>query len=208
MIQGHHGHIPNQNSGTSGRLGFGKCNFFDVFMTSEGHSSGHCKGHLAFWTDEAWNGAPRNPTIKMILSNRGALGIGIPVEDIPNSVLLAVGGKTMFEDCEIALRQDWPDYVFDASYQLPTIEERAAFYSTYKRLPNFQSGVAMNGKINVQDITIHQQEAIEENAIYISQLHEENKTLKTKNEEMQQRLDTIQKEVEEMKRLVQALSKP
>jgi len=58
----------------------------------------------------------------------------------------------------------------------------------------------LDNKISVHDITIRQQEAIEENAIYITQLHEQNKTLKAQNEAMK-------KDLEEIKQLVQALSK-
>jgi len=86
---------------------------------------------------------------------------------------------------------DWPDYVFEESYNLPSIEERVAYYKTYKRLPNFQSAAEMNDKINVQDITVRQQEAIEENALYIEQLYEENKALKKELEEMKKMLQIL-----------------
>jgi len=95
------------------------------------------------------------------------------------------------EDLEINLQADWPDYVFDRNYQLPSIEERAAFYNAYRRLPNFQSAVEMDDKLSVHDISIRQQEAIEENAIYITQLHEENKALKKELKEMKQMLQQI-----------------
>lgn len=80
---------------------------------------------------------------------------------------------------EVRVESGWCDYVFDKEYNLPTLEEEAAFIANNGHLSDFESEEAMDGQINVGDVTKRQQETIEKLMLYVIELNEKVKQLET-----------------------------
>ena len=80
-------------------------------------------------------------------------------------------GKVYAREVEINLLQSFPDYVFDKSYKLLSIDELEAYIKQHKHLPGFENAsyYEKNG-ININEILIKQQEKLEELSLYIIQL--------------------------------------
>jgi len=74
----------------------------------------------------------------------------------------------------------WCDFVFEDDYNLPSIDEQIAFVEDNGHLVNFQSEEEMNGNIDLGDVTSRQQQTIEEQMLYIGQLHNMMKEMKNR----------------------------
>jgi len=79
---------------------------------------------------------------------------------------------------EVKVESGWCDYVFADDYKLPSIEEEARFIEKHKHLMSLESEQAMNGEIQVGDVTKRQQETIEKMMLHIIALNNEIKTIK------------------------------
>lgn len=104
------------------------------------------------------------------------------IRDVANSKDLFVvnaNGKTYAREVEISLISTFPDYVFEKSYNLKSIEEVEEYIVNNKHLPGFENAqyYEKNG-INVNEMFIKQQEKIEELTLYIIELKKELKALK------------------------------
>lgn len=86
----------------------------------------------------------------------------------------------------------WCDFVFDDSYALPSIEEQMSHIDDKGYLANFQSEEEMAGEVSLGDVTIRQQQTIEELMLYIGQLNGANKLLKAENEKLDEKFDDLQ----------------
>jgi predicted acyltransferase (DUF342 family) len=107
---------------------------------------------------------------------------------VPANYKMAVGGNIIATGIDIKIPQKWPDYVFTDGYKLMTIEEVQAFILKHGHLPNVLSAKEMETKQNysVSEMDAKMMEKIEELTLYLIQLKEENKELKT-------RLDKLEK---------------
>jgi hypothetical protein len=65
--------------------------------------------------------------------NSGVVSIGTTTA--PAGYKLAIGGKMVAEEVVIKLQANWPDYVFEPGYKLPSLSEVEKFILTYKHLP-------------------------------------------------------------------------
>jgi len=99
---------------------------------------------------------------------------------------LAVGGKIIAEELKVRLQTNWPDYVFAADYEKPTLKELEKEIKEIGHLPNIPSAkeVAKEG-YHVGEMDVKLLEKIEELTLYliemnkeVQELKEENKTLK------------------------------
>ncbi len=83
---------------------------------------------------------------------------------------------------QLTSTDDWADYVFQKDYALMPIDQVAQFIATNKHLPNIPSAqqLVKEEGIELLDITTKQQEKIEELFLYMIQLNEENKALKSR----------------------------
>ncbi|WP_162817967.1 hypothetical protein U0035_16865 [Niabella yanshanensis] len=67
-------------------------------------------------------------------------GIRIKTETLPSGYQLAVGGKIIAEELKLKLQSTgWPDYVFQPSYNLPSLKEIEAFIKKNQHLPDVPS---------------------------------------------------------------------
>lgn len=117
----------------------------------------------------------------------------------PVDYKLAVAGKIIAEELKVQLQGQWPDYVFDKKYTLPTLTEVEKHIQEKGHLINVPSAceVELNG-IQVGEMAKIQQEKIEELTLYII---EQNKI----NEKQATQLQEQAKQIESLKVLVNKL---
>lgn len=92
---------------------------------------------------------------------------------------LAVSGKVICEELKVSLTGNWPDYVFESKYKLPSLAELKKFIEVNKHLPNIPSAkeVEENG-ISVGDMQKRMMEKIEELTLYVIELQQQVNALK------------------------------
>jgi len=114
----------------------------------------------------------------------GSVGIGLSsLADIPTGYLLVVDGNVIAEEVRVELSGDWPDYVFQDNYQLRSIEELKQSIRENGHLPGIPSASEVeNTGLHLGDMQKRMMEKIEELSLYIIQLNDENKALKTEME--------------------------
>lgn len=104
----------------------------------------------------------------------GSVGIGTTTV---HNYKLAVAGKIITEELVVKLLANWPDYVFEESYDLKSLDEVEQYINEHKHLPNVPSareveenGIGI-GEMNaillqkIEELTLHaikQQKMIEE----------------------------------------------
>ena len=118
---------------------------------------------------------------------------------IPADYSLAVNGSIIAEQVDVVLSESWPDYVFDKSHKLPTLEETATFIDSNRHLPGMPSAKDMEsgGVINVGKLNIQLLEKVEELTLY---LIEQNERLKKSSRREQAALRTYRKTGKRMTR--------
>ncbi|PWV56699.1 hypothetical protein [Chitinophaga sp. S165] len=75
-----------------------------------------------------------NKSLMYIRQNTGAIGIGTPNP----KTRLAVNGEMLAKKVRVT-GKDWADYVFESSYQLPSLQEVEHFIAKHKHLPDVPS---------------------------------------------------------------------
>jgi hypothetical protein len=98
--------------------------------------------------------------------------------------LLAVNGPALFKEVYVD-DTDWPDYVFDPGYKLPSLGEVENFFRTNRHLPDIPSA----NKIDSTGIPLGRTEAaitkqLEETLLYVTQLSHKIETLESEVEEL------------------------
>lgn len=112
--------------------------------------------------------------------------IGVGTENT-HGYKLAVAGSILAEKVKIKLQANWPDFVFEPSYKLPSIAEMEAYIKTHKHLPGIPSAaeVAENG-LDVGDNQAALLKKIEELTLIVIDQHK-------KLEEQEKRLKALEK---------------
>ncbi|MFK7949722.1 MAG: hypothetical protein AB8G11_19170 [Saprospiraceae bacterium] len=160
---------------------------------------GDNQGNLFFITRStaSSNLMPVNQTaqnIKMQIHNDGKVSIGTVATEPDMNVdgddyLLFVKGGTLSE--EVTVRSGWADYVFDNNYKLLPLEKVKQHIDTYGHLHNTPSTADLNGKVNLGDATVQQQEKIEEIYLHLIEMNQEIKALKAENERLKQEIEDL-----------------
>ncbi|NJL75685.1 MAG: hypothetical protein HC892_12335 [Saprospiraceae bacterium] len=145
---------------------------------------------------QTWNGIG----VYELTYREGAVAIGtnqIPTsqqvgrQDLTNYKLFVCGG--ILADEWLVPNATWCDYVFAPDYALLPLEAVAAHIKQYGHLHNTPSAAKIETQgLPIKDITLNQQEKIEEIYLHLIQLNErlktleaENARLKTDNQELQ-----------------------
>ena len=94
--------------------------------------------------------------------------ISIGTATAPAGYKLAIGGKVVCEEVVVKLQANWPDYVFETDYQLPTLEELQLFIAEHKHLPGIPAAneVTTNG-VSLGDMNAKLLKKIEELTLYL-----------------------------------------
>ncbi|MDN3588082.1 hypothetical protein QWY86_15470 [Pedobacter aquatilis] len=114
----------------------------------------------------------------------GLVGIGT---DTP-SERLSVNGKIRAHEIKVETA-NWPDYVFEATYKIPSLSEIERFIKTHKRLPESPSAeeLEVNG-IAVGDMLKLQQKKIEELTLHLIEKEKAMTSLEKRIVEIEQKL--------------------
>jgi len=114
---------------------------------------------------------------KMVVTDAGNVGIGTTSPDNKLDVLGTIRSN------EVKVELGWSDYVFYDDYQLSTLEEEEKFIKENGHLPGFESEKAMNGEIQLGDVSRRQQAKIEEMMLHLIEI---NKTVKQMGDKISQ----------------------
>ncbi|GAB3910043.1 hypothetical protein [Mucilaginibacter boryungensis] len=130
-----------------------------------------------------------NPSIQMVISNTGKVGIGTTTPD----ELLSVNGTIHSKEVKVNLT-GLPDYVFKTDYHLPTLAEVKSYIDKNSHLPEMPSAqeVEKNG-LSLGEMNKLLLKKVEELTLYlIEQKNESDK----KNEQQQRQIDALVKQLE------------
>lgn len=135
----------------------------NVGVASSGSTAGY--GYLWSGSDNFMIGSDGNPTLVINGMANGSVGIGhAPV----TGYKLAVGGKVIAERVTLKLQANWPDYVFEKSYALPTLDQVKTYIDENKHLPEVPSAKEIDEKgIDVGEINMVLLKKVEELTLYI-----------------------------------------
>lgn len=126
-----------------------------------------------------------NYTKRMTIEADGRVFIG---EGRPasNEFRLSVAGKVMCEELKVQLQNNWPDYVFAADYKLKPLEEVEQHIQAEKHLPGIPAAAEVEKDgLEVGDMQRKMMEKIEELTLYVIDLNKENKALKQRVEQLE-----------------------
>ena len=106
-------------------------------------------------------------TEKMRLTHEGKLAIGTTD---PRDFKLAVAGKAVAEEVVVQLKANWPDYVFENEYKLPSLSELEKFIVNQKHLPGVPTAeeVGQNG-LSLGEMNAILLKKVEELTLYVIQ---------------------------------------
>lgn len=121
---------------------------------------------------------------------RGGGGVRIGAKNIPAGYKLSVDGKVICEELKVQLSQNWPDYVFQEDYDLPTLKEVAASIETLGHLPGIPSAASIEaeGGIEIGEMQRKMMEKIEELTLYMIDMSEKMEKLEKENAEMRSQI--------------------
>jgi hypothetical protein len=171
---GVYGRIVGQNNGT-GILGHDNINYPGWSGNTQGTWAGYFAGKV-----HATHGMSIGTTSMPAMTTVGG-----------NDYLLFVGGGALFE--EVKVETGWADYVFEADYELTALEEVEAHIEEKGYLHNTPSAEEVEAEgLNLGDMTVNQQEKIEEIFLHLIDMNKELKTLKAENERLKAELKKIQ----------------
>ena len=119
-----------------------------------------------------------------IQRNNGNVGIGTTD---PQGYKLAVAGNMIAEGVRIKLESQWPDYVFENSYELKSLEEVASFIRENKHLPGIPSAIEVKEQgIDMAQMDARLLEKIEELTLHMIEQHRTIRSLEAKLKALQQ----------------------
>jgi len=107
-------------------------------------------------------------TVPLIYGDFSTDQLGINTAVIPSGYTFAVKGKTITEEIKIQLATNWPDYVFDKTHNLKTLEEVELYINRNGHLENIPSAkeIENEGGILVGQMNAKLLEKIEELTLY------------------------------------------
>ncbi len=119
----------------------------------------------------------RGTTKVFQVNANGATSIG--TSEVATGFLLNVDGKAIFEEVQVELSGNWPDYVFEEKYKLRPLEEVSNYISEHGHLPNIPSAKEIEKEgLPLGEMQRKMMEKIEELTLYLIEIDKENKSIK------------------------------
>jgi len=129
--------------------------------------------------------ARNNGLVSRLVLNNGGGAVQVGSALTPTGYSFSVNGKMICEELKIQASSNWPDYVFKEHYALLNFDELRHFIKTQNHLPNIPDAQSMEAHgIEVGDMQKRMMEKIEELTLYILQLEDQYKLLKTELQEL------------------------
>ncbi len=119
-----------------------------------------------------------------------------------NGYKLSVNGKAICTEMRVQLQSNWPDYVFDESYEKLSLNDLEDFITHNKHLPNIPSAaeIETQGGVDLGEMQRLTIEKLEELSLYIIEL-------KKNNDVLSARSDALSAENERLLTRIEALEK-
>jgi hypothetical protein len=110
--------------------------------------------------------------------------VGIGTSSVPKAYTLGVNGKVICGEVFVQNYSAWqfPDYVFEPSYKLPSLESVAKYIKENKHLPNVPSAkeIERDGGISIGQMNLILLQKVEEMTLYILEQERRIKQLEEK----------------------------
>jgi len=104
----------------------------------------------------------------------------------PKGYKLAVNGSAVFTKAVVKQYGNWPDYVFESTYNLPTLQDVEVFIKQYKHLPDVPSAKEVEEKgLDLGSNQAVLLKKIEEQMLYILQLNKQIEAMKQEMKKLQ-----------------------
>ncbi len=132
---------------------------------------------------------------RMVVTKDGSVGIGTPLTHNDNSYLLAVNGLIGAKELKIEINSTtWPDYVFNKSYSLLSLNELEQYLDKNKHLPNIPSAKNVNkdNGVLVGDMQVKLLQKVEELTLYIIEMNKKTDELQVKMQLQQLQIEALQ----------------
>jgi len=115
----------------------------------------------------------------LFLRNDGTVGMGTSET---HGYKLAIAGKVLCEELKVKLVADWPDYVLDKKYNIPSLNEVEQFIIENNTLPDVPSAkVVREEGISVGEMNAILLKKVEELTLYVIAMEKEIEQLKAQN---------------------------
>lgn len=191
---------PGQHNTSAGYLDFdgnSKNWSFNLSNTSTGIGSSVTWKRVAFFDDSEIELSPTGNGTDFYIQANGNIGIGT---DSPGNKL-EVNGTIRSKEVVVEAT-NWPDYVFEEDYDLPTLSEIEAFIKANKHLPEVPSAKEMEANgISLGEMNTLLLKKIEELTLHTIEQQKELEAERVANQKnMQELLARIQKLEEEKKK--------
>lgn len=127
------------------------------------------------------------PGTAISIGTNGKVGIGVDPPHNASIYKLYVADGIATRDVMVSADPDWPDFVFAEGYHPMPLNELRAFLGRNKHLPGIPSTaeVEARGGVELGDMQVRLLKVVEEQALYILQLEEQ-------QERMEQRLRALE----------------
>lgn len=130
----------------------------------------------------------------MVVQANGQVGIG--TENFGDEKL-AVKGKIHATSVVVNTgTENWPDFVFEKSFNLPSLPELEVFINQHKHLPEIPSAAEVNKNgIDLGDMNAKLLKKIEELTLYLIEMKKDNLNYQTNMETLQEQVDQLNKKL-------------
>ena len=139
---------------------------------------GHEAGRNELGSDKFYLATSYIDTKLLLYGDFTTQQLAIGTKNIPTNILTSQGEsyalfvpRGILTD-EVKVKTGWADYVFEKSFELPSIEEEIAFIDKNGHLMSFPSAkeIDEDGGVNVGEMMVKQQEMIEKLMLYVAEL--------------------------------------
>ena len=132
----------------------------------------------------------------VMIKNNGNVGIGIPNPQTKLSVNGTITAK------EIKVESGWSDFVFEETYELPSLNSVESYIKKHKHLPDIPSAKEVDHQgLAISEILAKQMQKIEELTLYLINIKKENDLLKATLTKQNKQLS----ELKELRERIEAL---
>jgi hypothetical protein len=123
-----------------------------------------------------------------MLQVSGAVNIG-DAFPINSAYMLTVNGRIGAREIKVSIQNPWPDYVFEKSYELKSLEKLEEYVALNKHLPGVPDARSLEREVCGLDLAQMQglqMEKIEEIYLHLIEMNKAMKELKRENEKLKQ----------------------
>lgn len=159
----------------------------------EGATDGNAAGNLIFATRTPGTEIVNTQLVdRMIIDQNGKVGVGTTNLNGDYNLFVTKGIRTEKVQVDIAGQNGWADYVFEPTYQLPSLTQVEQFIQNNKHLPDVPSAdeVAKEG-IELGKMNALLLKKIEELTLYVIEQNKKLEVLSAENARQNQQLEKL-----------------